>query len=62
MTIQIIDPKPDPSVVKKVLCKHCGVKLSYTPDDVLRSVDADMDVWRRIQCPNCKDYILLGVN
>jgi uncharacterized protein with PIN domain len=57
MTIKIVDDKPDPSVLKEIICKNCGVKLQYTPNDVLSSkVEvSDYDyIHYFIICPNPK--------
>lgn len=43
MTVEILDDKPDPSVLKQVICRNCGRKLQYVPHDV--------------ECSTCKDYI-----
>lgn len=59
MTIKIVDIGPDASVVKRVICKHCGATLEYVPKDVKISCDRDMDTTRWIKCPNCKEDILL---
>lgn len=32
--IRIIEEKPDPSVMKQIICRQCGVKLEYAPVDV----------------------------
>lgn len=33
--MKIIEEKPDPSVVKTVVCQDCGVKIEYIPNDVV---------------------------
>ena len=59
--IRIIDEKPDPSVVKNVICKNCGVKLEYVPADVkekmYRDIDGSGEMHRWINCPNCNKEI-----
>jgi RNase P subunit RPR2 len=60
MTIKIIDIGPDASVVKKIICKHCGATLEYCPIDVVSveiKSDSDLDVTSWINCPNCGKMI-----
>lgn len=63
MTIRIIEEKPDKSVVKEVVCRNCGVKLEYTPNDVLKYEGTDIgggpDGSWWITCPKCKEDIIL---
>ncbi len=57
MAIEVLDDKPDPSVLRIVICKNCGRKLRYAPIDVQSRVvtdysgDSDTIYW--IDCP-CK--------
>jgi DNA-directed RNA polymerase subunit RPC12/RpoP len=55
--VTIIDPKPDKSVFKEVICRHCGVKLQYIPKDVRSRAVWDYgggkDTYRWIDCPGC---------
>lgn len=55
--VRIIDATPDQSVVKRVVCGNCGVKLEYVPRDVQRRTSRDYgggtDVTEYIQCPCC---------
>jgi DNA-directed RNA polymerase subunit RPC12/RpoP len=64
MAVQIIDPKPHHSVVKEVLCRDCGVKLSYTPNDIKRKSHTDYtggtDEYKTIKCPSCSNTIYLN--
>ena len=32
--VRIIEETPDPSVVKRVICRNCGVTLEYVPNEV----------------------------
>lgn len=34
MTVKVINKTPDPRVLKRVVCRGCGVTLEYTPNDV----------------------------
>ena len=57
MAIKIIDETPDPSVVKRIVCRNCGVKLEYTPNDVKTRNGTDYtggaDGDNYIDCPKC---------
>lgn len=61
MAVRIINPEPDPSVLKQVICRKCGVKLEYAPIDVTSKEVSDYgggsDTYRYIECPNCKNKI-----
>lgn len=61
MTIRVIEDKPDPAVVKNVICQSCGVKLEYVPIDV-RSQLRDFDDSREdfIICLKCERKIILN--
>ena len=58
MTIKLINPEPDPSVLKQVICRKCGVKLEYAPIDVVSKEIHDYgggsDIFSYIKCPNCQ--------
>lgn len=57
MAVKVIDPTPDPQIVKRISCRHCGARLEYTPNDVRRrdgkdyTGGADGEEW--VDCPNC---------
>lgn len=59
--IRIIEEKPDPSVVKQVLCHNCGVKLEYVPHDIQKRKVSDYtggcDTYHYITCPKCSEEI-----
>lgn len=61
--MKIVDPNPDPSVTKHVVCWQCGVKLSYVPADTKEGkrtdYTGDTDFYNFIQCPNCKAEVRL---
>ena len=61
MVIKVINPEPDPSVKKQLICHNCGVTLEYTPFDVRKEVVKDYtgsaDTYSRIDCPNCQQVI-----
>lgn len=61
--VRVIEEKPDPSVVKQVICPNCGVKLEYVPDEVRRYEGKDYSggpaghEW--IDCPRCEKSVIL---
>lgn len=59
--IRIIEEKPDPSVVKQILCRNCGVKLEYLPIDVQSYTASDYgggsDTYYYIKCPKCNNTV-----
>ena len=63
MTVRIVDPNPDPEVVKNVVCKHCGVKLEYVPNDVKSRHGTDIgggpDGQEWVDCPNCSQKAVI---
>lgn len=63
MAIKIINPKPAKSVLKTRLCKNCGVKLEYAPNDVKEHYGTDYgggpDGQKWIDCPNCSKRVIL---
>lgn len=64
MAIRIVNEVPDPSVVKNVICRKCGVKLEYTPNDVHEQSYTDYsgsrETQRSIHCPKCHHTIVIG--
>lgn len=61
MAIRIVEEKPDPSVVRKVVCRNCGVSIEYLPVDIQEGRDTDYtgssDIYHFIECPKCKKEI-----
>lgn len=57
MVVRIVEEKPDPSVVKKVICRNCGVTLEYVPNDVKSCHGTDYsggpDGHEWVDCPKC---------
>lgn len=57
MAIRIVNVNPDPSVVKKCICRRCGITLEYTPSDVVERISKDYtggtDLVKEIKCPGC---------
>lgn len=58
MAIKIINDVPDSSVVKRIICKNCGVGLEYTPSDTytetIKDYGGGSETYRRINCPKCQ--------
>lgn len=55
--VKIIKVKPAPSVVRRIICRHCGATLEYTPNEIKSyngtdySGGPDGEEW--VNCPNC---------
>lgn len=63
MAVRVIEEKPDPSVVKQVVCRTCGVKLEYVPQDVQSYQHTDYgggtDTYKYITCPKCSEKVFV---
>jgi DNA-directed RNA polymerase subunit RPC12/RpoP len=63
MTVRIVKKKPDPSVIKRAVCKNCGATLEYVPKDVHRRDGTDYgggpDGEEWINCPECQTKVIL---
>jgi len=61
--VKIIEEKPDPSVVKRVICRNCGVTLEYLPYEVKKYEGTDYgggpDGQEWIDCPKCTHMVIL---
>ena len=61
MAIVIVDHVPSPEVVKRCLCRNCGVTLQYTPNDVTKGFTTDYtgcrDTYNYINCLKCNHTI-----
>ena len=61
--VRIVKLEPHHSVVKEVVCNHCGATLEYTPIDVVSEMITDYtgssETVKHIKCPNCgnKKYV-----
>lgn len=59
--VKIVDETPDPSVVKRVVCRNCGCKLEYVPADIKEDYSSDYtggkDYYDYIECPKCHDRV-----
>lgn len=61
--VKIIDETPDPSVVKRIICKSCGSLLEYIPNEVKKYSGRDYsggpDGHEWIDCPKCGKSVIL---
>jgi RNase P subunit RPR2 len=59
--VTVVNPVPHPSVVKEVICRNCGVTLSYVPNDVASRIETDYgggsEQVKFIKCPSCKGEV-----
>lgn len=55
--VRVVKQEPHPSVVKEVICRHCGATLEYVPADVKRRIETDYTGGKEtvffIECPPC---------
>lgn len=65
MAVKVVNPTPDPSVVRRTVCRNCGTGLEYVPADVKqRKVSdylGDVDVVHYIECPCCWHQVSVQV-
>lgn len=63
--IKVISTVPHKTVVKEVVCDHCGATLEYTPNDVVKQqwtdYSGDINVTSFIVCPNCSKEAVISV-
>lgn len=61
--VRIVDEGPDPSVVKQVVCRGCGAKLEYVPNDVKvrngHDYSGGSDGCEWIGCPKFSKQVIL---
>lgn len=61
--VRVVEENPDPSVVKRVVCKNCGCTLEYIPADVKEYHGTDIgcgpDGCEWIDCPRCDKRVVL---
>jgi hypothetical protein len=64
MAVKIVNEEPDPAVVKRAVCRHCGVKVEYLPIDVKERRGTDIgggpDGCTWVDCPRCSKQIILS--
>ncbi len=55
--VTVLRIEPDRSVVKEVVCRHCGATLQYIPNEVQsyhgRDYSGGADGYEWVNCPNC---------
>lgn len=63
MAVKVIKIEPHKSVVKEVVCYHCGATLEYVSNDVKeyhgRDWSGGPDGREWIVCPNCHKDVTL---
>ena len=64
MAVRVVKTEPDPEVVKRVICRHCGATLEYVPNDVKKRDGRDMggggaDGWEWVDCPSCNKQAII---
>lgn len=64
MVVRVIDSEPDPSVVKRAVCRRgCGATVEYVPNDVQEHHGTDYgggpDGMKWVDCPKCDERIVL---
>ncbi|MFA5987373.1 MAG: hypothetical protein WC797_01845 [Candidatus Paceibacterota bacterium] len=61
--VRVIKETPDKSVVKRKVCRNCGVTLEYVPRDVQSYHGTDYgggpDGCEWVTCPKCHDKVVL---
>lgn len=59
--VTVVSKVPHPSVVREVICKHCGSTLQYVPRDIKEYNASDYtggrDISYYIQCPTCENKV-----
>lgn len=58
--VQIIDPTPDPEILRHVTCRNCGARLAYTPNEIRTITYSAMghnEEDRVIDCPKCASTV-----
>lgn len=60
--VTIVNPVPSAKVLKNIICRKCGVELSYVPNDVHTRSSTDYsggsDVVKWIVCPACNAEVV----
>lgn len=61
--VTIINETPDPKVVKQIVCRGCGVKLEYVPNDVIllwsgKDYSGGSDGAKGFKCPKCGKNVI----
>ena len=63
LVVRIVETVPHHTVVKRQICKKCGVTLEYVPLDVKyydkSDYTGDSDRYYYITCPTCGHTVLV---
>lgn len=63
MAVKVVNPEPAKEVIKEIVCRNCGVTLSYVPNDVQsrngRDYSGGPDGSEWIDCPKCKKQVTI---
>jgi DNA-directed RNA polymerase subunit RPC12/RpoP len=61
--VTVVSTVPHPTVVKEVVCKNCGVTLSYVPKDIesrsYKDYGGGSDTDYYITCPPCGSKVFV---
>jgi hypothetical protein len=64
--VRVIDATPHPNVVKRAICRNCGVSLEYVPRDVKKYTERDYgggsDTYHYIDCAACADRVYVKLS
>ena len=64
--VRVVSTQPHPSVVKEIICKHCGSTLEYVQADILSVIYTDYgggkDTSYFISCPPCGNKVFVNRN
>ena len=59
--VQVVNKEPHLSVIKEVVCRKCGVTLSYIPLDIKEDYSTDYigdkTYYKFIECANCNNNV-----
>ena len=62
MAVRVVNPEPDKSVIKQVICQNCGATLEYVPRDVQSKTVycmTESESITFIECPQCNTTVEL---
>lgn len=64
MAVKVVNPEPDPKVVRNATCLQCGSRLEYLPIDVQQKNHRDYsgvsDTHYWIDCPTCHNQVTVN--
>ena len=59
--VTVVSKGPHQSVVKEIVCCHCGSTLEYVPRDVkqrtVSDYTGDREIVYYIECPECNEQV-----